>query len=50
MLEFSFFCPSCKDKTQGVAVERGSMDMDLKCYSCNTDWEKVVVNRGSSEK
>jgi hypothetical protein len=50
MLEFSFFCPSCKDKTQGVAIERDSMNMDFKCYSCNTDWEKVIVDRKNYEK
>ena len=49
MLEFSFFCPSCKEKTQGVAVERGSMNTDLRCYSCNTNWEKVIVDRGADE-
>ena len=49
MLEFSFFCPSCKNKVQGVATERDSMSLDLKCYSCNTDWEKVVVDRGGDE-
>ena len=49
MIEFSFFCPSCKDKVYGVAVERDSMDLDLKCYSCNTDWEKVIVDRGNDE-
>jgi hypothetical protein len=48
-MEFSFFCPSCKDKTHGVAIERGSMSKDLKCYSCNTDWEKVIVDRGADE-
>jgi hypothetical protein len=49
MLEFSFFCPSCKNKSQGVAIERESMSLDLKCNQCNTDWEKVIVDRGSHE-
>jgi hypothetical protein len=25
------------------------MDLDLRCYSCNTDWEKVIVDRGNDE-
>ena len=50
MLEFSFFCPSCKEKVHGVATERGSMDLDVRCYSCNTNWEKVIVDRGGMMK
>jgi len=39
------FAHLVKKKVQGVATERDSMNLDLKCYSCNADWEKVIVDR-----
>jgi DNA-directed RNA polymerase subunit RPC12/RpoP len=47
MIEFSFFCPNCKKKIQGIAIEKESMSLDLNCYDCNTDWEKIIVDRSN---
>lgn len=43
--EYTFICPSCNNRTQGVAVSRLSLNEDNDCYICNSPWEKVIVTR-----
>lgn len=44
-VQFTFFCPNCKCKAYGVVSDQLTIDGDDTCYDCNSDWEKVIVNR-----
>ena len=44
-VQFTFFCPNCKGKAYGVVSDALVIEGDDACYDCNSEWEKVIVNR-----